>query len=558
LNAGAIQFAQHLKSTRRDRPTGPGDQYQDSTHHDAGDGEILEKDEVRDLVAYAKQYHIEVIPELPSLTHSYYLLSRHRELAEIQDAEWPDTYCPLRPGSYDLLFDVLDEYIDVMKPSLIHVGHDEWRMPFNVCPLCKGHNYSDLLVQDLLKIHTHLAEKGVKMAIWGDHLFESVAGEGLQEQTSRSGYTYQMPGALTPDLMENRIPKDILIFNWFWQDNKGNRLGVHETGTDVGALGFKQVYGNLEPTIKDYDRRTTLPGVLGGAPSSWAATTEFNIGKDLMVDLLGSANLLWSRDSLQNGQLNRVVQQRMPEVRRNLSGKSPPSNFGDKIESIDIHDAFNASLQDDIVGTNLNHLKTGVANLTRCNFCLPESSSAEAKVAAVVGAQGQSGNALSNSVNDIHVNKDASSLIFLHACARRAKNEMSYYYIYNFDDTADLLGWYEIVYEDGFVESVPIRYGVNILEWNAWAKDKGKSYCYEADPVSCTTDENYPLYFFAYEWVNPRPGRVISEVRLKGSKKFRGLDDKIIHDNAVALLALSAVNRRTDFNAARATSAQSH
>ena len=37
--------------------------------------------------------------------------------------------------------------------------------------------------------------------------------------------------------------------------------------------------------------------------------------------------------------------------------------------------------------------------------------------------------------------------------------------IYNFDETAELLGWYEIVYEDGFVETIPIRYGINILDW---------------------------------------------------------------------------------------------
>ena len=27
-----------------------------------------------------------------------------------------------------------------------------------------------------------------------------------------------MPGALTPQQVKDLIPKDILIFNWFWQD----------------------------------------------------------------------------------------------------------------------------------------------------------------------------------------------------------------------------------------------------------------------------------------------------------------------------------------------------
>ena len=66
---------------------------------------------------FVRQHHVEVIPEIPSLTHSYYLLTRHRELAEVQDAEWPDTYCPSEPKVYDLLFDVLDEYIGVMHPT---------------------------------------------------------------------------------------------------------------------------------------------------------------------------------------------------------------------------------------------------------------------------------------------------------------------------------------------------------------------------------------------------------------------------------------------------------
>jgi len=552
LNAGALEFAKDMAYSRRDRPTGPGDQYQDSAHHDAGDGGILEKDEVADLVAYAKRHHIEVIPEIASLTHSYYLLSRHRELAEIQDAEWPDTYCPLRPGSYELLFDVLDEYIDVMKPNTVHVGHDEWRMPTDVCPLCKDKNPADLLVDDLLKIHTHLQAKGVKMAMWGDHLFESVSGKGLQPLTSSSGYEYKIPGALSSAQMKDRIPKDILIFNWFWSENKGRKLGVREDGPEVAELGFKQVYGNFEPTIQNYGQRSEYPDLLGGAPSSWAATTEFNIGKDQIIDFLGCANLLWSNDWTDQDRLIGMIQDRMPEVRRNLSGKNLPSQDGDKIVPVDIHQVFNASSGEDILNANLTDLKPGAVRSKHLEFVLGNETTPDAKVAAVVGAQGQKGNSLATAVDGIRIDKDVSSLIFLHACARKAKNEMSYWYIYNFDDTADMLGWYEVVYDDGFIETVPVRYGVNILEWNAWNDHKEKAYCYEAEAVPCSNNPSHALHFFAYEWVNPRPGRVIKEVRLRGSDDFRGLDNKVIQDNAVALIALSYVDKRTDFNVARA------
>jgi len=100
-------------------------------------GGVLEKSEVADLVAWARDHYIEVTAEIPSLTHSYYLLTRHRELAENARAEWPDTYCPSNPDVYPLLFDVVDEYLDVIHPSLVHMGHDEWRMPWGECPRCR-------------------------------------------------------------------------------------------------------------------------------------------------------------------------------------------------------------------------------------------------------------------------------------------------------------------------------------------------------------------------------------------------------------------------------------
>ena len=58
----------------------------------------------------------------------------------------------------------------------------------------------------------------------------------------------------------------------------------------------------------------------------------------------------------------------------------------------------------------------------------------------------------------------ASSLVFLHACARPARNVPAYHGTWNPADTAEMPGWYEVMYEDGLRVSVPIRYGVNVLE----------------------------------------------------------------------------------------------
>jgi len=538
INVGATEFANEMNYSRRNRPAGPGGQFQDSAHHDAGDGRILEKKEVADLVDYIRRFHIEVIPELPSLTHVYYLLNRHRELAEIRDAEWPDTYCPSNPDSYKLLFDVYDEYIDVIHPKRIHIGKDEWRMPVNVCPRCKGKDYKELYVRDVNKIYEHLKSKGVEVGLWGDHLLENVRGKGFREHETKSGYQYQAPGAITPGQVEQSIPKDILVFNWFWGDSK-NDLAVQQ-------FGFKQVYGNLRPNISLWKERIMLPGVLGGAPSSWAGTTELNFGKDLLYDFLGCANLLWAGESLNPGALADKVRNLVPNVRRYLSGSSLPSRDDNKVCPIDLSDYLNVAADQSVLDVKLNDLKVGDLG----NFRIADKGN----VAIGVGADAaQTG--LPQEVAGIRVGKDVSSLIFLHACAGKAGNEKAYRMIYNFDDTADLLGCYEVVYEDGFVETIPIRYGVDILDIGVrrrnkdqWAEGKTGSpqniYSYLADPVKCSENISSAKTFFAYEWKNPRFGKVIKSVSLKASASYKNYKEKAIPPNAVFLLGLSYVEKR--------------
>lgn len=148
---------------------------------------------------------------------------------------------------------------------------------------------------------------------------------------------------------------------------------------------------------------------------------------------------------------------------------------------------------------------------------------------------------LTREVNGVKIRKDVSSLIFLHACLKPARNEYAYRYGYNYDDTADLMGWYEIIYEDGLVETAAIRYGVNILEWDA---SSGRC-CYGADAVDCANDgAEKPVVFYSFEWTNPRFGKKISHVNIKGSSGFKGFRDEVIKSNAVVLIAVSEVEQR--------------
>ncbi len=77
VNTGWTEFSKQLHYSRSNSTQGLRGEEKNSSHYDAGDGYILEKSEVKDIVDYASRNFIETIPEIPSLTHGYYLLTRH-------------------------------------------------------------------------------------------------------------------------------------------------------------------------------------------------------------------------------------------------------------------------------------------------------------------------------------------------------------------------------------------------------------------------------------------------------------------------------------------------
>lgn len=549
LNYGWVQFARDANYSCRNYPPGPfHDVEQNSSHQDTADGGFLEKEEVADLARWIKKHHIELIPEIASFTHSYYLLTRQKELAAVPENKWPDIYCPTNAKSYSLVFEVYDEYIDLLKPKSIHIGHDELFLPVGASSHCADTDIGELFGEDVRKIHDYLAAKGIKTQLWGDMLLESVRGVGLKKHVSPDGWTYQTPGGMTPEQVERLIPKDCLIFNWFWNKEEGSESDAEANEATLDKMGFQQVFGNFTPDIKNYETRKKRTTLLGAAPSSWAATNEFNFGKDLMINFLGSSSILWTGQVMQPDALIVQVQSMLPAVRGRLSGITPPSITEKVITPFDISERFNTDHKLISLGIDLPDLKTEVIYLQKVPFDL---KLANGRSAIAVGVEGKGSSGLPG-VTGISIGEAVSSLICFHAAARPATNKESFRLIWDQQDTADLLGWYEVVYEDGFVTTIPIRYGVNILEWS-WGKKTGAhSYCYGADALPIGRHSDSDATFFAYEWINPRLGKVIEEIRLKGTKGFRGgsndFNDSygpVIESNAVILKAVSGVRKRS-------------
>lgn len=551
LNHGWVEFARDANYSARNYPPNPFHEVeQNSSHQDTADGGYLEKEEVADLAQWVRRHRIELVPEIASFTHSYYLLTEHRDLAAVPENKWPDISCPTNPKSYSLVFEVYDEYIELLKPKSIHIGHDELFLPVGASPSCEDRDIGELFGEDIKQIHGHLASKGVKTQLWGDMLLQSVRGVGLKNRKSPDGWKYQTPGGMTPEQVERLVPKDCLIFNWFWHKDGGTEEQVEINEATLDKMGFQQVFGNLTPDIENYESRKKRASLLGGAPSAWSATNEFNFGKDLMANFLGSAGILWTGKVMSGKELSGRIQTMLPGVRERLSGVTPPSITEATITSVDIAKEFNISETIQSLGTDLKGLKAGSIQFGKVPLALRPSGD---KYAIAVGTGERKDTGLPREVNGIKVGEAVTSLIFLHASAKRASNKESFRLIWDQQDTADLLGWYEIVYEDGFITTIPIRYGVNVLELDWDKRSSAQDYCYGADAVSVGNDSARDITFFAFEWVNPRLGKVIEEINLKATKGFKGGSDKfdnsygrVIDSNAVILSAISMVKKRVE------------
>lgn len=261
--------------------------HKNSIHCDNAEGDILTQDECREIAAFCRSRGLEVVPECPTFSHCDYLVMSHPEIREREGDGYPDTYCPNHPDTYKLVFDILDEVIDVFAPRAINIGHDEM-YSIGVCPKCSGTPAPVLYANDVTKIHDFLAERGIKTIMWGEKLLKSVTNEGAPCGGSGHGKgTWHVP-ALYP--CRDLLPKDITFLHWYWAFNYKYDRVYHDRGLNV-------VYGNLSPLdTKQWNKRREW-GMDGGYISNWGSFAEEYMQRNCQyLDIFSGAYAFWHSD----------------------------------------------------------------------------------------------------------------------------------------------------------------------------------------------------------------------------------------------------------------------
>lgn len=152
-------------------------------------GGFYTKEDIKEIVDYAHDRFIKVIPEIDQPGHTVSAIAAYPELScferEIPVATHSgvkhDVLCAGKESTYEFMFCVLDEICEMFPDKIVHLGGDEVPVTrWKLCPHCqklmkeKGmKDESELHTYYLSKIASYLKDKGVDVIMWNDSSPES-------------------------------------------------------------------------------------------------------------------------------------------------------------------------------------------------------------------------------------------------------------------------------------------------------------------------------------------------------------------------------------------------
>ena len=433
-------------------------------------GNFMTAEDVGKLIAIARRHHIAVTPLVQSPGHLEWAFRDKENLKFAEDPEHPYCYCMSNPKSYEFIFSIMDEAIEMFgHPGYFHAGRDEFDMrgKLPVDDACKAVGRERLYIQDTLKVYEHLKSRGCKMMMWGDEL-------------TKPGFR---------DLVD-RLPKDILINDWryspsetypsidfyvsrgfavigcTWYDPRNIGLLSHYTA-GRGVTGMMQTtwtgFQPEEVVLKEWPEQA-YAYVLSAA---WAWNPHAPDVNALPYKPDAVFKRAWSeRRADARGQFSVVRLDRCCNIARVDSGRS--------IGWLGIGR-----------GNAFREMPTGLVAIDGVPYKMLRDS-VDAPAVVMLGGEGMA-DAFPPRVDGIRIDANLRSLHFLHACAYGAENDAN-------------VGSYVIHYEDGMTEKIDLVCGRNIHPWDDQSSGAGYGYAWKT-----RVRDGRTVGVGSLEWDNPRP-----------------------------------------------------
>jgi hexosaminidase len=207
-------------------------------------GSSLTSAEVKELVAYAGEYHVTVVPEQEAFGHLHHVL-KNEIYEDVAETPHGHVLAPGQPGTLPLIKDWFTQIAEEFPSPFIHMGADEtWDLgQGRTKPEVQAQGYGPVYVDFLKQIHDELAPLNRRLLFWGDI--------GVDD-----------PSAVA------KLPKDMIAVPWNYRKTEGFenmiepfvKAGI-ETWVAPGDANWKEVYpvaktafGNIQGFIRDGQR----------------------------------------------------------------------------------------------------------------------------------------------------------------------------------------------------------------------------------------------------------------------------------------------------------------
>ena len=137
-------------------------------------GGFYTQDDMRDIIAYAAERKITIVPEIDMPGHMKAAMGSYPELSCVEDAGWGSTFsiplCPCEEEVYEFVESVLAEVVDLFPGEYIHIGADEVeKTTWEKAPSCLGlmkeeglETVEELQSYFVKRVKKFLASKGKK------------------------------------------------------------------------------------------------------------------------------------------------------------------------------------------------------------------------------------------------------------------------------------------------------------------------------------------------------------------------------------------------------------
>ena len=239
---------------------GDGDESFDSLRY----GGFYTQDEIKEIVRYAEQRHITIVPEIEMPGHAVAALAAYPEYSctggpfevEKKWGVFDDVFCP-REETFAFLKDILTEVIALFPGKYIHIGGDECpKTRWHDCPKCQSlmlskglKNEAELQSYFISRIDSFLTSKGRNTIGW-DEILEG----GLAPNAAIMSWRGTEGGIEAAHLHHKVVmtPGSYCYFDHYQGNPAGEPLAIGGYTTLEKVYSFEPVPSELKPEERQY------------------------------------------------------------------------------------------------------------------------------------------------------------------------------------------------------------------------------------------------------------------------------------------------------------------